>query len=185
MPLPAVPSMQSRSSDQNVPSLSFHCFENPTVLHVIQLRSSDQNVPLSFHCFENPTVLHAIQSWSSDQNVSLSFHYFENPTVLHVIQMTELFSCQLHILSPVTKTGQYLKIIQYLSHLFSSEVQLHTLTVCRIIHINMSALYAIKTVFSLWCKRLGVIPRDDLSWTDDVDYVTKKIIIIIINSWVN
>ena len=96
--------------------------------------------------------------------------------------MTELFSCQLHIFSPVTKTGQYLKIIQYLSHLFSSEVQLHTLTVCRIIHINMSALYAIKTVFILRCKRLGVIPRDDLSWTDDVDYVTKKAKSKIINN---
>ncbi len=73
------------SSDRNGP-LSFHCFENSTVLHVIQSWSSDQNVSLSFHCFENHTVLHVIQSWASDQNVPLSFHCFGNPTVLHVIQ---------------------------------------------------------------------------------------------------
>ena len=30
-----------------------------------------QNVPLSFHSFENPTVLYAIQSSSRDQNVPL------------------------------------------------------------------------------------------------------------------
>ena len=76
--------------------VSFHCFEKPTVLHLIQLQSSDQSVPLSFHYFENLTVLHAIQSWSSvlhliqlqssDQSVPLSFHYFENLTVLHAIQ---------------------------------------------------------------------------------------------------
>ena len=52
----------------------FHCFENLTVLHLIQSWSSDQNVPLSFHCFENFTVLHVIQSWSSDQHVLLYFH---------------------------------------------------------------------------------------------------------------
>jgi hypothetical protein len=45
--------------------------------------SSDQNVPLSFHCFENLTVLHAIQSWSSDEIVPLSFDCFENLTVLY------------------------------------------------------------------------------------------------------
>ena len=39
----------------------FHCFENLIVFHIIQSRSSDQNVPLSFHCFENVTVLHLIQ----------------------------------------------------------------------------------------------------------------------------
>jgi hypothetical protein len=43
-------------------------------------RSSDQSVSLSFHCFENPTVLHAIQScvvlsyfphWFTEQIVSI------------------------------------------------------------------------------------------------------------------
>jgi hypothetical protein len=46
--------------------LPFHCFENLTVPHVIQSRSSDQNVPFSFHCFENLTVLHVIQSRCSN-----------------------------------------------------------------------------------------------------------------------
>ena len=29
---------------------------------IVSSSQCDQNVPLSFHCFENPTVLHAIQS---------------------------------------------------------------------------------------------------------------------------
>jgi hypothetical protein len=53
--------IQSGTSDWNV-LLSFHCFENPTVLHAVQLWFGDQNIPLSFHCFENLIALHAIQS---------------------------------------------------------------------------------------------------------------------------
>ena len=33
-------------------------------------------VPLSFLCFENAFVLHVIQLWSNDQNVALPFHCF-------------------------------------------------------------------------------------------------------------
>ena len=76
-------------SEGNVP-LSFHCFENLTVLNVIQSWSSDQNVLLSFHCFENLTVLN-LMSWSSDQNIpGLFFHCFENLTVLHVVRVRSI-----------------------------------------------------------------------------------------------
>ena len=51
---------------------------------------------MSFHCFENPIVLHAIQSRSSDRNVALSFYWFENPTVLHAIQSLILFLASIY-----------------------------------------------------------------------------------------
>jgi hypothetical protein len=91
-------------------SLSFHCFENLTVLHAIQSWFSETNVPLSFRCFENLTVLHAIQSRSSDLNIPLSFHCFENYTVLHAMQVisgisTNLQPCQDHCFQPVGSPG--------------------------------------------------------------------------------
>lgn len=55
---------KSSTHDQNVP-LPFHCFENLTVLRVIQSWSSGQNVLMPFHCFENLIILYVIQSWSS------------------------------------------------------------------------------------------------------------------------
>jgi hypothetical protein len=57
--------------------VSFHCFEKPTVLHLIQLQSSDQGVPLSFHYFENPRP-------SSHDPVIRMFHCLS--TVCHAIQ---------------------------------------------------------------------------------------------------
>jgi hypothetical protein len=48
-----------------IDSEMFHCFENLTLLHAIQLRFSDQNVSLSFHSFKNPTVLMSLIVFNS------------------------------------------------------------------------------------------------------------------------